>query len=216
MKNGLCVLAVLSVGLLCSCGDSTKIDALISSATTTVSTTTVTSVETIDESSMADTVATTTTQFSDSRGDDVEITTTQTEAAETETTTTEEVTTTTVEEVDAIYDVDLTQLSATMVYAEVNQMVTVPTDYMGKTVKMNGQLRVMHNDELGTDYFFVVIADATACCSQGIEFIWDNGNKIYPDDFPTEYTEVVVTGTFSSYDELGTTYYYIDADALSM
>ena len=185
---------------------------MIATSTTTQKETSTTTVTTTAETSIAET--TTTTQFYDSRADK-DTTTSQTATTTTaETTTTTEVTTTQpIEEVNV--DVDLTKLSATMVYAEVNQMVTVPTDYMGKSVKMNGQLRVMHNDELNTDYFFVVIADATACCSQGIEFIWDNGNKVYPDDFPAEYTEVIVTGTFSSYDELGTTYYYIDADTLT-
>jgi len=39
-------------------------------------------------------------------------------------------------------DVDLTAMSATMVYSEVQNMMLKPADYMGKTVKMAGAFNV--------------------------------------------------------------------------
>lgn len=71
-------------------------------------------------------------------------------------------------------DVDLTKLSSTMVYSEVYNMIFEPQDYLGKTVKMNGQFAIYQMTEPdGTPvpdriYYACLIADATACCQQGI------------------------------------------------
>ena len=93
-------------------------------------------------------------------------------------------------------DVDLTQMSATMVYSEVQNMMMSPQDYKGKTVKMHGAFSVA---EIGANrYFACIIKDATACCSQGIEFKWA-GEHSYPDDYPEQGQEITVTGTFGTY-----------------
>jgi hypothetical protein len=55
------------------------------------------------------------------------------------------------------------------------------------------------------------IADATTCCSQGLEFIW-NGDHVYPDDYPADGTEIELVGVFGTYEELGYTYPYIAVD----
>ena len=65
-------------------------------------------------------------------------------------------------------DVDLTAMTSTMVYAEVNQMLTTPQNYMGKTVRMKGSFT--YSGSVEKYYFACIIADATACCQQGIEF----------------------------------------------
>ena len=48
-------------------------------------------------------------------------------------------------------DVDLTQLSSTMLYSEVYNMVMSPEDYVGKTVKMNGQFAAYKGNPNNTD-----------------------------------------------------------------
>jgi len=96
------------------------------------------------------------------------------------------------------YDVDLTQLSSTMVYTEVFNMMSAPENYVGKTVKMRGTLTIFEGEE--KNYFSCLIADATACCAQGIEFDWAGDHK-YPDDYPPEGSEITVTGTFDTYVE---------------
>lgn len=110
--------------------------------------------------------------------------------------------------------VDLTTLSSTMVYAEVYNMMYSPESYMGKTIKMSGQYYASYYQETGKYYCFVIVADAAACCQQGLEFIW-NGEHAYPDDYPMDGTEIEVTGVFDSYDEDGTTYYCIMVDKIS-
>ena len=103
------------------------------------------------------------------------------------------------------FDVDLTQLSSTMVYSEVYNMMTAPDGYMGKTVKMKGPFSVYHDEETGNYYFACIISDATACCSQGIEFVL-TGEHTYPKDYPELGTEITVTGIFDTYEENGYMY----------
>lgn len=71
-------------------------------------------------------------------------------------------------------------------------------------VRMRGNLSYFQDPEPLNEYFAVIIADATACCAQGIEFVWD-GHK-YPEDYPPLDTVVTVTGTFGTYEEAGFTY----------
>lgn len=111
-------------------------------------------------------------------------------------------------------DVDLTQMSSTMIYAEVLNMVITPEDYVGKTIKMRGKMAVYEaNPALGFDYFFaVVIPDATACCAQGINFVWDGHDT--PDTLPAADTEVTVTGVYAAYDIDGWTDYHLQAQSV--
>lgn len=102
-------------------------------------------------------------------------------------------------------DVDLTALSSTLVYAEVYNMVSTPDDYLGKKVKMQGAFSVYEDDQTGNRYFACIIADATACCSQGLEFEL-TGEHAYPNDYPQLGDDITVTGTFETYDEDGYTY----------
>ena len=97
--------------------------------------------------------------------------------------------------------IDLTELSATMVYSEVFQMMYYPENYVGKYVKMEGIYDHYHDDATDKDYYACIIQDATACCAQGIEFQLSDGN--YPGD---DTFNVTVEGTFSTYEENGMTY----------
>ena len=112
----------------------------------------------------------------------------------------------------AAVDVDLTVLSGIMVYSEVNSIISFPDNYIGKTVKMQGQFTIYQaTDENGAfipdkRFFACMIADATACCAQGLEFSLA-GKPAYPDDYPELGAEITVVGTFEGYDEDGCRYY---------
>ena len=110
-------------------------------------------------------------------------------------------------------DVDLTLLSSTMVYAEVSNMLMTPDKYMGKSVRMSGLYNTSYSSETKTRYHFVVIEDSTACCAQGLEFIW-SGKHAYPGDYPDKDTKIEIAGVFGSYEELGGTYYYLEVDSI--
>lgn len=106
-------------------------------------------------------------------------------------------------------DYDLTKMNSDMIYATVFQMMIDPDSYIGKTIKMKGLYYASYNELNDKYYHFVVVADAAACCSQGIEFVWGDGSHVYPDEYPLDETEVEVTGVFEGYQEDGedNTYY---------
>ncbi len=98
------------------------------------------------------------------------------------------------------YDVDLTQLSSTMVYSEVYNMMVEPEKYIGKTVKMTGIYSHYYTETTNKDYFSCIVQDATACCAQGIEFVLTDDYK-YPEDYPVEGDLITVAGTYQTYYE---------------
>lgn len=97
-------------------------------------------------------------------------------------------------------DVDLTALNSTMVYSTVYDMLTNPDEYIGKTVIMRGGFAMYHDEVTDKYYFACIIADATACCSQGVEFVLA-GEHRYPEDYPELGEEVTVYGNFDTYKE---------------
>ena len=97
-------------------------------------------------------------------------------------------------------DIDLTTLSSTIVYSEVYNMMTIPEEYIGKTIRMEGKFSYYHDDTTDKEYFACIIQDATACCAQGIEFEL-KGDYKYPDDYPAEGGYVKVEGVFTTYKE---------------
>ncbi|MCR5649667.1 MAG: hypothetical protein K6F86_00625 [Lachnospiraceae bacterium] len=96
--------------------------------------------------------------------------------------------------------IDLTEFSSTMVYSEVYNMMYYPENYIGKMVKMSGVYAVYHDESTGKDYHACIISDATACCSQGIEFELTDDYS-YPDDYPEEGGQICVEGVFDTYRE---------------
>ncbi|MBE6908903.1 MAG: hypothetical protein E7474_04770 [Ruminococcaceae bacterium] len=97
-------------------------------------------------------------------------------------------------------DVDLTQMSATMVFAEVSSIMYMPDDYVGKIIRMEGTAVSSTDPETGVVYHAVIIQDATACCASGLEYLLTEG------EYPPDETEVTVTGEFELYAENGVLY----------
>ncbi|MBQ4464469.1 MAG: hypothetical protein II916_00690 [Oscillospiraceae bacterium] len=102
-------------------------------------------------------------------------------------------------------DVDLTILESSMVYAQCYDMVYNSDAYTGKTIRAHGPFAYYQDPETEKEYFAVLISDATACCSQGIEFVLA-GEAVFPDDYPETGTEITVTGTYNAYEENGSPY----------
>ncbi|HBI85634.1 MAG TPA: hypothetical protein DDX71_05025 [Ruminococcus sp.] len=98
------------------------------------------------------------------------------------------------------YDVDLTALDSNMVYAQVYDMVFGETDYSGKLVRAKGTFDYYQDPQTQKEYFAVLISDATACCAQGIEFVLEEDHT-YPDDYPELGSEIVIHGTFNTYED---------------
>lgn len=113
-------------------------------------------------------------------------------------------------------DVDLNNLNANVVYAQVFQMMTEPDKFIGKRIRMSGQFNVYAAQEGNpsgvTEYYAIIIADAQACCQQGIEFVWPG--HTYPDGFPEVKSNASVTGIFEVYEENGKKYCRLVADTV--
>lgn len=113
-------------------------------------------------------------------------------------------------------DVDLNNLNANVVYAQVFQMMTEPDKFIGKRIRMSGQFNVYAAQEGNpsgvTEYYAIIIADAQACCQQGIEFVWPG--HTYPDGFPEVKSNASVTGIFEVYEENGKKYCRLVADSV--
>lgn len=97
-------------------------------------------------------------------------------------------------------DIDLTKLSATVVFSEVYNIMVNPDSCMGKTIRMKGLVAIYHDETKDTDYYSCIVQDATACCAQGIEFKLAD-NYRFPDDYPPEGSEITVRGRFDVYKE---------------
>ena len=104
---------------------------------------------------------------------------------------------------EAAVDYDLTQMNSDMVYATVYQMMVAPEEYEGKTFRIDGNFYATYYEATKKYYFYCVIQDATACCAQGMEFVWEDGSHIYPDEYPKDNEEIIVEGTFETYKEDG-------------
>lgn len=87
--------------------------------------------------------------------------------------------------------VDLTQLSSTMVYSEVSQMVMQPEDYIGKTVRMKGIIVHFKDEVTNQEYVTCLIMDALKCCQQGIQFDLKENVTL-----PRDGTEITIVGTY--------------------
>ena len=92
-------------------------------------------------------------------------------------------------------DINLTRMSGTMVYAQVYQMVTDPAKYVGKRIKMKGVFSSYYDEQEKRRFYGCVIADALACCSQGLAFELEKPRK-FPEEFPDEGTGITIIGDF--------------------
>lgn len=103
--------------------------------------------------------------------------------------------------IDPEVDIDISVMNSDMIYATVYQLVSAPEQYIGKRIKIKGNHYSQYYEETGLTYHFALIQDAAACCAQGLEFEMASGLE-----YPNEEEEVVVVGTFETYEEQGLTY----------
>ena len=109
-------------------------------------------------------------------------------------------------------DLDLSAMSGTVVYAQVYNLLCDPTAWLGKIIRMAGFYSAFQDQSTGMVYHACVIPDATACCAQGIEFVWA-GEHAWPGDYPGEGSDIVVTGRLEIYEENGVRYLHlVDAE----
>ena len=110
-------------------------------------------------------------------------------------------------------DLDLTKMSATMIYSTMFDMLVMPEDYIEKNIKVKGWFETYTDPYSGELYYAVVVPDATACCQQGLEFVWPGDHK-YPEDFPEAGADITVTGLYKLIENDGISYNYLEASKI--
>ena len=111
-------------------------------------------------------------------------------------------------------DLDMSGMSGTVVYAQVYNLMADPFPWIGKIIRMAGFYSPYDDQEHGIVYHACIIPDATACCAQGIEFVWA-GEHRWPEDYPEDGAEITVTGRLEIYEENGDNYLHlVDAELL--
>jgi uncharacterized membrane protein YcgQ (UPF0703/DUF1980 family) len=106
-------------------------------------------------------------------------------------------------------NIDLTRLSATMLYAEVYNIMTAPEKYIGKTIKISG---VYNLHCLGENcYRFLMVTDAGGCCPMGLEIFIDDKYA-----YPENGADIEVSGEVKSYETSGEAYYCLYVDDIKI
>lgn len=96
---------------------------------------------------------------------------------------------------DGKVDLDLTDLSTTMLYSEVFNIVNDPDKYRSQTIRMTGYCSYYYNSLSKEMVYSCLIPDAAACCSQGIQFQLEDGYE-----YPEQGEKITITGTFDTYE----------------
>lgn len=89
-------------------------------------------------------------------------------------------------------DINLAEMSDTMAYSTLVNMLADPADYLDKSVLISGTIDSFTNPVDGVTYYAVVITDEEACCSLGVSISFEEEYTNLPET--GEY--VVVTGIF--------------------
>ena len=107
-------------------------------------------------------------------------------------------------------DYDLSGMNFTMISSFFFQMLVDSETYENKTFKIKGNFQTFENEEDPTalPYFSVIMNDATMCCQEGIDFVWE-GNHNWPEDYPEQDQEITIVGKYIVTEEDGFTYNYI-------
>ena len=106
-------------------------------------------------------------------------------------------------------DIDMTKMSVTMIYSQIFNMLIMPEEYENKMIKVKGAFEIYPNEQGEIDCFTLTVMDATACCKEGLDFIW-LGDHSYPEDYPKQGDEITITGQYKSFEnEEGITRSYL-------
>lgn len=113
-------------------------------------------------------------------------------------------------------DIDLSKLNTMMTYSTLFNIMTNPDNYIGKVIKIKGLFDSAKDPDTNIDYFAVVIMDASACCSSGLDFEPKKEyNYHYPADYPEIGSSITVIGKFERYVDGEEVYYHLaEADIL--
>lgn len=101
-------------------------------------------------------------------------------------------------------NLDLTQMSSTMIYAQVYNIVQDADIYFGSTIKMSGEFMTVHDDTEDIDRYCCIVKDETECCMTGFELQFDG--EFTP---PEEGAKITVEGQLDFYEQEGARYLFL-------
>lgn len=105
-------------------------------------------------------------------------------------------------------DLDLTQMNANMIYAEVFNMLIEPENYENKNIKISGYFNIFTNENTNEKYYAIIIPDALECCQQGLEIVWLGEHS--PEEYPAQGEKITIVGRYTIRElENGITYNYL-------
>ena len=108
--------------------------------------------------------------------------------------------------------IDLTKLGATILYAQVYNMLMEADNFNGTRIKMDGTYYENTDIEQGPPFQCIIVTDITGCCSAGFDVLKANDSI----KFPKHLSQVEVEGTFTVKEEDGITRTYLVVDKLSV
>ena len=112
-------------------------------------------------------------------------------------------------------DIDLSELSLSIIQTEYSQIVSNATDYSGKTIRAYGSYYTLFFDDTGKHSHYIIVVPGDECCRLGFEFRRD-GDYVFPQDYPSENAIILITGTLHRDADSGLSSIYIDVDELSV
>lgn len=89
------------------------------------------------------------------------------------------------EKAEKTIDIDITSLSGEMVHSEIENILSSPDDYVGKTIKLSG-LFISSASQYSTGkptdqvYYACMVIDQDDCCQRFVEFVPDASVKFLP------------------------------------
>lgn len=105
-------------------------------------------------------------------------------------------------------DLDLTQMNANMIYAEVFNMLIEPENYENKNIKISGYFNIFTNENTNEKYYAIIIPDALECCQQGLEIVWLGEHSL--EEYPAQGEKITIVGRYTIRElENGITYNYL-------
>ena len=112
-------------------------------------------------------------------------------------------------------DVDFTTLNSVMAEGEFRYITANSEDYIGKTIRANGELISLFIGAYDRYYRYIAITegDAVCCPPEGFE-IRLTGANVVDDDYPESGTIIEVTGVLSRLDEFGTGFLFLAVDEI--
>jgi len=111
---------------------------------------------------------------------------------------------------DSGVDVDLTVLSTTMMEAQIQNIFDNSADFIGKTIKIQGNY--LPWDYEGRIIHYIMV-ECSSGCPKGFEIMHSDDSYKYP----AEDTEIKLTGVFGLYDEDGyTDLPYLEVDDITV